>query len=446
VGLDNIDLQHPLYPLHATARRLRRVVTSFAVASGLILLAGPSASAAIMPNLADLPNSQKNADPGVSEIETASVRVHLKAHRSHELSLRAESLQFAELSLSKTSARRFRARFSRADGRPLWHLLDASTGAVLAEASGHEVEIRGEKLQLANEKAPERMILRGAVGRETDVLGLFDLERYVAGVVSSEAPANWPMEMLKAQAIAVRSFTLARLADRGRFGLSPELKSTILDQVFEHQHVATRSRQAVEATQGRVLVDPQGRVAMAFYHSDCGGATSRTQDVWGGGNFGGTAVDAACPQNPKARWSLVRRLSVIARELKREGVLKGDDQVVSMVVAERDASDRARRIRVKLSDGREVEFSGERLRSALGYGALKSTRFEMLAYSFEGESAGIQFQGRGFGHGVGLCQWGARHLAEKGKSAEEILAHYYPRYSIRGSVEGGLAQATATLE
>jgi stage II sporulation protein D len=137
---------------------------------------------------------------------------------------------------------------------------------------------------------------------------------------------------------------------------------------------------------------------------------------------------------------------VISRELKREGVLKGEDELVSIVVAERDASDRARRIRVKLSDGRDVEFSGERLRSALGYGALKSTRFEMLEYSVEGEAAGIQFQGRGFGHGVGLCQWGARHLAEKGKSAEEILAHYYPLYSIRASVEAGLAQATATLE
>ncbi len=376
----------------------------------------------------------------------SAIRVHLKAHRSHELSLRAERLEFAEHKFSQATARRFRARFSRSDGRPLWHLLDASTGVVLAEASGHEVEIRGEKLRLADEKAPERMILRGAVGRETDVVGLFDLERYVAGVVSSEAPANWPMEMLKAQAIAVRSFTLARLADRGRFGLSPELKSTILDQVFEHQHVATRSRQAVEETKGRVLVDQQGHVAMAFYHSDCGGATARTVDVWGGGHFGGTTQDAACPQNPKARWSLVRSLAVIARELKREGVLKPGDELISISIAERDASSRARRMRAKLKDGRLVDLSGERLRSALGYGALKSTRFEMQEFSIEGEASGVQFNGRGFGHGVGLCQWGARHLAEKGKTAEQILAHYYPDYAIRPPVEGSLATLSPELE
>ena len=395
---------------------------------GLFTSPSPRASAAI---------SRENAHQKVS-----SVRVHLKAHRSHDLTLRGDRLQFAEHSFAQSATRRFRARFSRSEGRPIWHLLDASTGAILAEAAGHEVEIRGHKLRLDNEKAPERMILRGAVGSETDVVGLFDLERYVAGVVSSEAPANWPLEMLKAQAIAVRSFTLARLADRGRFGLSPEMKSTILDQVFEHQHVAARSRQAVEETNGSVLIDGQGRVAMAFYHSDCGGATARTVDVWGGGDFGGTANDRACPQNPKARWSLVRSLTVIERELKREGVLKPEDNLRSIAIGERDSSERARRILAKLKDGRQIELSGERLRAALGYGALKSTRFEMRDYSIEGEAPGVQFVGRGFGHGVGLCQWGARHLADQGKSAEEILAHYYPDYSIRRPREGGLAHLT----
>jgi stage II sporulation protein D len=235
------------------------------------------------------------------------------------------------------------------------------------------------------------------------------LELYLAGTVGSEMPPSWPLEALKAQAVASRSYALYMHA-HPRDPLY-DLERTVLDQVYGGAKKGLgRVEEALAATRDEVLVYDRA-IVKAYYHSQCGGSTDAPAAVWGRAERGpyGSVRCASCERTP-SRWSTF----VSWEELKR----KLEVPFATEWLEKRWPSGRVASLRLPKS---RLEWSGETLRKVLGYGRLKSTRFRWSA-----SAAGVFVDGVGFGHGVGMCQWGARAMALAGRDYRSILAHYYP--------------------
>jgi stage II sporulation protein D len=202
---------------------------------------------------------------------------------------------------------------------------------------------------------------------------------------------------------------------------SYHLESSVLDQVFRHiarddenDPLIQKALQAVRETQGQRLWSTAGRTLKAFYHSDCGGKTTTAKNVWNYGVNTGVVVDNSCPTSPKATWSLRLTKQELEKRLKLPGV-----QTISLLRPKSEA--RVLQVKLASAAGMEKILSANEFRQKLGFQDLKSALFEVRE---EGEH--FLFQGRGFGHGVGLCQWGSRALGRQGKDYKQILQHYYP--------------------
>jgi stage II sporulation protein D len=271
--------------------------------------------------------------------------------------------------------------------------------------------------------APKR--LRGRVevvvqGEGLMVVNELPLERYLAAVVPLEMDAAWPAEALKAQAVASRTYALNRREARRRAGAPFDLEASVQDQVYGGADAEdARAAAAVLGTRGEWLADEGGRPILAAFHSTAGGHTESSADVWQEGRS--YLVGAPCPfdrESPAFAW----RLSVPVAEVERRLVDGGHGAtgLARLAVRERTASGRARKVAASGADG-TVTLPATELRRLLGYGRLKSTAFEVRR---DGDR--FAFEGRGSGHGVGLCQWGARGMAGTGHDYRAILARYYP--------------------
>jgi stage II sporulation protein D len=244
------------------------------------------------------------------------------------------------------------------------------------------------------------------------------LETYLAGVLAGEVPSSWPEEALKAQAVASRTYALYQKVHQPR-GAWHDVESTVASQVYKGLGKGDpRIRQAVEATRGEVLVFKRG-LAHAFFHSCCAGRTESSREVWTGGEpyLGGVACgfDDDCPQR---RWSTRVPLAVVGKKLGVRGVRQVE-------VTATAPSGRVRTVRLAGSSGwRKV--AGARFRDALGYKAVPGRRFALRR---DGDD--LVITGEGAGHGVGLCQWGARGMAVAGRAYRDILGHYYPGTAVK---------------
>ncbi|MEZ5977975.1 MAG: SpoIID/LytB domain-containing protein [Planctomycetota bacterium] len=253
-----------------------------------------------------------------------------------------------------------------------------------------------------------------------------DVESYVEGVVASEV-ALWsaPPAFLEAQAIAARSYALGTLERRARDGRA-FLQDGVLDQAYRGRFrpdaagrargLDARLRDAVTATRGRVL-SFGGRVADARFHASCGGHTASGLDVFGPeAPPGGTALCAGCRAD--SAWSV--RLD--AADLGRAAESLGLDSLGVPYPTRTDPTGRWLEVELRGTFGVKP-LSALELRRAIGWDRMKSTY--VLSWR-QGPDGGAEIVGRGRGHGVGLCQEGARDLAERGYDAVSILAHYYP--------------------
>jgi stage II sporulation protein D len=239
------------------------------------------------------------------------------------------------------------------------------------------------------------------------------LEDYVAGVVAGEMPGSFPAEAQKAQAVAARSYALTRKIEAQAAGRAWDIGTGVLAQVFAKDPGRT-ARAAAEATAGEVLALGMEPVE-AYFHASCGGRTEGGMAALGRDlPYLAAAECGRCDRAPGAGWSVV----VPAAELGRRAGLGGRADRVRVV--SRTATGRAARVEVA-AGRRKVTLAASDLRQRLGFSLLPSLAFQVRA---EGE--GFRFDGRGQGHGAGLCQWGAAGLAREGKEYREILGHYYP--------------------
>lgn len=275
------------------------------------------------------------------------------------------------------------------------------------------------------------------------VMNQVDVEEYLRGVLPLEIGARLTDDhaAVEAQAVAARSFTYSRMAAAG---VRPfDVRATDADQVYGGTGVETFwGDLAVAATAGLVLVH-RGRVVIGPYHAACGGSTAAPSEVWRGGqdDFLRPVSDTNprtgepwCAIAPRSRWErrLTRAEIASAMGLYSDVTLvpEGAMRVVRDVRLDgRSASGRVRAI-VLATDAGDVAIRGNEIRHVLrpmGGEPLPSTSFEMAAVRSEGgELRELILRGRGNGHGVGLCQWGAIGRARAGEDFRAILKAYYP--------------------
>lgn len=246
------------------------------------------------------------------------------------------------------------------------------------------------------------------------------LEDYLYGVVPYEMPSGWPLEALKAQAVAARTYTLANLGAVASRGY--DLKPTTDHQVYGGvaKEVASSNR-AVDETRGQVLAY-NGRLINAYYCSAAGGYTDNAETVWGTAPVPWLQpVPDFDQEAPSYSWQ--RRLTrrEVEAALDKHGVRLGT--LLALNPLERGFSNRIKRIELVGAGGSRT-VTGERFRYMTG---MKSSLFNVAAVpGADGHLEAFAFAGRGHGHGLGLSQWGAKGLGRMGYGHLQILGHYYP--------------------
>jgi stage II sporulation protein D len=248
------------------------------------------------------------------------------------------------------------------------------------------------------------------------------MEEYVAGTVRGEASERWPAEALRALAVVARTYAVFH--QNRNAGKVFHLVSGNQDQNFAGLALeGSPAREAARTTAGQTLTW-QGRVFPTFYHSDSGGFTEAPQNVFSGDGIPPLegVRDEFSMESPNYTWTVTIPLAVIGERLRRGGIDVG--QVTRLTVLERSPSFRVGRMTVEHSRG-TATLRGADFRRLIGYDALKSTLFVPVAHD-----GAVRFEGRGWGHGVGLSQFGAKGMADRGYAYPQILDHYYPGTSL----------------
>jgi len=259
------------------------------------------------------------------------------------------------------------------------------------------------------------------------IVSNMDLEDYIAGVLAKEMDAQWPLEALKAQAVVSRTFTVYTSGVNRAKGNPYDIENSIYNQVYGTTN-CEKILKAVQETEGKVLTYG-GKVMEVFFHANCGGATSCTSDVWGG-NYPhiSSVTDRYCEQTPNYKWSK----SFTAGQL--EGIL-GLPSVKDVEIKETDAAGRVTLLQVITKNGNIKSLTGHRFRLQVNNMARKilfDSPDVLPSTAFIVSKTGnvFHFEGKGYGHGVGMCQWGARIMAQEGFEYREILKHYFPEMEI----------------
>jgi stage II sporulation protein D len=247
------------------------------------------------------------------------------------------------------------------------------------------------------------------------VVNDIDLENYLEGVLGAEMPPAWPAEALKAQAVAARTYALYSALSRA--GREWDLKSTVEDQVYSGAGAKPAVIAAVRATRGEVLLH-DGKLFPAFFHSTCGGETQSP-----GRALGQPAFDFLrgvpcpyCAASPHYRWRCAIPAAQLGERLAAAGYDIGVVRDIILTEAEPDGP-----LQALVAGERGFKLlSMVDFRRAVGRMDVRGGRFECAR---EGDE--FIFTGRGLGHGAGMCQWGAKGMADRGATYRDILGHYY---------------------
>ncbi len=243
------------------------------------------------------------------------------------------------------------------------------------------------------------------------------LEEYVKGVVPGEMSASWHPEALKAQAVLARTYVLyQRMMNPTR---EYDVVAGTLDQVYRGRDgVDHRVEEAVESTRGQLLTYQRAPILAAF-SSTAAGPTEDALVVWSKDLPYLKGVD--CPfdaSSPYYRWRAMVKLEDFERKLRQQGYAVGP--VATMTPFEHSRAGRVAKVRI-LHAGGELILRGEDIRRVVGYREIPSTQFDI---EFAGND--VILSGRGAGHAVGLCQYGAKELADLGYPYPTILRYYFP--------------------
>ena len=257
------------------------------------------------------------------------------------------------------------------------------------------------------------------------------IEEYVAATILSEVDPpegdDRVMErMYEVQAIISRTYAIGHRGRHARDGF--DLCSTTHCQLYQPARLrsskwTTIVREAARQTAGQVLLFG-GVPALAVYHADCGGHTSSAREVWGGEVLSYLAgVRDGGASISHVTWSFESRAAALRDALNADQRTSVGRRLDDIDIAERDAAGRADRI--TLQGTRTATVRGEVFREVIGraFGA-KSIRSTLFTVTRSRDA--FVFNGRGFGHGVGLCQAGALARLQSGSTPRKVLAFYFP--------------------
>ncbi len=244
-------------------------------------------------------------------------------------------------------------------------------------------------------------------GKGLTAVNYVDLEKYLYSVLGSEMSASWPLEALKAQAVAARTYAIYK--QQKERNAPYDLGNTQASQVYKGLASEFSSTQAaVNGTAGQVLTY-NNQLILSVFHACSGGHTGNVEDVWSESLPYLRGVQDYDQGITQCQWAksfsgeeLTKRLSGVGNLVSISPTLTPYGSIKLMKI-------------VGTSGTRELK--GEAIRNALG---LKSTRFTITQ-----EQTGLRFDGRGWGHGLGMSQWGAYTLASRGINYKQILGHYY---------------------
>jgi stage II sporulation protein D len=257
------------------------------------------------------------------------------------------------------------------------------------------------------------------------VINILPMDVYTAGVLNGEVPISWPLEVLKAQAVVSRTY-----AYRSVMGKTDELfhaGDTELHQRYVFGETNRAVEEAVRDTKDEILLYRDKPIEV-FFHSCSGGRTESSRDVFQKDlPYLRSVADPFCAKNERFLWSYTASADMIGEALVKMGAVGQRRAAVRGIgIQSKTGSGRVREFTVQFDDRTSVSVPGNRLRLALDAKFFKSLLITGIERQKRDGDLVFTFNGRGYGHGVGMSQWGAKAMADEGFSYRDILSHYYP--------------------
>lgn len=277
---------------------------------------------------------------------------------------------------------------------------------------------------------PGSFILSRAKTGMIIVVTKLPVERYLVGVLPSEMPLSFPPEALKAQAVAARTYALYQIKARKKqpYDVYADVRSQMWVPSKEGD---PRSRMAVNATEGLIVTD-NFRLFPAYFHSDCGGETAKAKYIFASSDI--TPLSGReCPHGFQSyKWRFTVSKTTLSTRMSKGGVSTGRIMRIELLDENKrqlQTIGRVYYVKLFMDNGVVQTVPANKFRIALGAGKneLASTYFNV---STDSTGKNLTFEGRGFGHGVGMCQHGAMYLANEGENFDEIIKFYYPGSTI----------------
>lgn len=280
------------------------------------------------------------------------------------------------------------------------------------------LKLTNSEVNILNDKVKKEETIYLVRSKTGDIVEM-ELEEYLKGVVYAEMPSSFNIEALKAQAVAARTYTKFKMADSTHICDNPSHCQAWLENDYSENF--EKVSKAVEETRGKT-VSYMGETIEAFFHSSSGGKTESSKDVWG--KDIPYLVPVESPNEDKIMSTFFSEKEVTYKELKTLiNNYLGKNQVTTeklknkIKIISRTEGDRVSEIKID-----KASLSGASIRSIL---ELRSANFDI-----ELKEKSVVFKVKGYGHGVGMSQWGAEVMAREGKDYEEILKYYYPNTEV----------------
>ena len=307
-------------------------------------------------------------------------------------------------------------------------------------------QLSGGAVVLASPQQPE-----SAARGKMDVIEVVPLETYLVGVLPSELPGNFHEAAFHAQAVCARTYALHERERSTRGGKDFDLEAGELDQAYNGGPELAIAVRAVQDTRGVVLTW-NGGLLRTYYSSTCGGRSASASEVWPVGEgfefnaaapLQGRPREHACQASPLYTWTVKRPLDELSTRIREWGKANGHPvrhiwTVARLEVESRNQTGRPSRYTLIDSRKKEVAISAELLRVACNYSGggsgaaaalpkiARDTRVNSGDIEIEVQGKTAIIRGRGFGHGVGMCQYCIDAMGDRGDSWREMLPRFYP--------------------
>ena len=302
--------------------------------------------------------------------------------------------------------------------------LTLSDGVVKVDGKSYKlpVRIQGSHIITANGKQYHGDLLI----HDGTMINVLPLEEYLKGVLSQEVSESWPLEALKAQAIVSRTYALRRIESNK--DKEYDIEDTEMHQKFEYSEDNENINKAVTETKGIIILYNKEPIE-AFFHACSGGITESAGDVFLRDlPYLHSVPDPYCRDIDRFSWTFEVSAEQIKQSLK--DLLSEeyrDLQLKDVKIKNRTGSGRVREFVLRFEKGEPVTVKGNKLRLALDSKQLKSLLIQRIKKKNVDGDLVFMFSGKGYGHGVGMSQWGAKVMAEQGFKYRDILSYYYRR-------------------